>query len=61
MKIDWKSYFGASLLKKLGAVMYEDVIYKIAEDIVKDSATPWDDAFLSQLDKFVREELLSNE
>lgn len=52
MAFDPKKYFTVTLAKKLGKVVYLEVVKPAAEEMVKSTATPLDDLFLTNLEVF---------
>ena len=51
--MNYKKYFSSQLLKKLGKLLYHDLLRKIIVDLIDDPNEDWDETFLKSLDKLV--------
>lgn len=61
MKVDLKKYLGMELVKKLGRIIYQEVLYKAAQEYVQRTDNDWDDKGLAYVDQFVRDFLAMDE
>jgi len=59
--MNWKEILTEKVVKKIARVVYDEVIFKMAEAYVQKTDNTWDDQVLKFLDDFVDDMLADGE